>query len=256
MSALTGSNGKERVMRNIRALMLCLASAACMAVIAAASASAATPEWGRCLKVAAGTGAHGNAGCTTAGGKRDYSWSPFWSENPDSIRLESTTPVKFSTNQGTVLTCADLSVHGYIYESHGFGAPAALDVSERATPTDATCEQEGSVAGGEAGIIEKGATAQKDKVGLLLELDIEVYCGEHAVFVQGSAIVPVKANDTLTSETLKFTGKAGKQKPDRFEEPSTAAELFYEEDYHRTEADLTMTATATYEEGLEINSVV
>jgi hypothetical protein len=59
-------------MRRIGLVVLCLAGV--LATVGAASASAAAPEFGRCVKVTTGTGLYATANCTGEGGERKYEW--------------------------------------------------------------------------------------------------------------------------------------------------------------------------------------
>jgi hypothetical protein len=61
-------------MRYVRMPGLCLLAVFAVAAVASASASAKTPEWGKCTKVTAGSGKYGNAGCTEKAGSKEYEW--------------------------------------------------------------------------------------------------------------------------------------------------------------------------------------
>ena len=115
---------------------------------------------------------------------------------------------------------------------------------------------------GVLGVEKLGANSSKNKVGLdLFPIGrtgpiMEFACGLTTISVRGSVIVPVKANKMLLTQTLKFKASKGKQKPESFVgepkdvlEESVNAEPF-------EQAGLTLTATQTNEEAVEVNSVV
>ena len=69
-------------------------------------------------------------------------------------------------------------------------------------------------------------------------------------------IVPVKANKMLLTQTLKFKASKGKQKPESFVgEPKDILEASFNGEPFE-QAGLTLTATQTSEEAVEVNSVV
>ena len=59
-------------MRHLKMFGLCLVAVFAVAAFAAASASAATPEWGQCYEKTGGK--YANAGCTTKAKKGGYEW--------------------------------------------------------------------------------------------------------------------------------------------------------------------------------------
>lgn len=115
---------------------------------------------------------------------------------------------------------------------------------------------------GVLGVTTLYPNSSKNKIGLDLYSVgktgpiLEFSCEFNTVSVRGSVIVPVKANKMSQTQTLKFKASKGKQKPERFvEEPKDILEAsFNGEPFEQT--GLTLTATQTNEEKVEVNSVV
>jgi hypothetical protein len=116
---------------------------------------------------------------------------------------------------------------------------------------------------GVLGVEKRGSTASKDKVGLDLfptgkeGLIAEFSCGSATVKLSGSVIGPIAAIDKMAlTATLKFAGSRGKQVPEAFEgEPKDILESSFSGGAFE-QTRLTLTATQTSEEEVEINAVV
>ena len=115
---------------------------------------------------------------------------------------------------------------------------------------------------GVLGIEKLGASAGADKAGLDLFPAgktgpvMEFSCGATTVSVQGSVIVPVKANKMALTQALKFKAKKGKQKPESFAaEPKDVLEASFDH-APLEQIGLTTTATLFAEEAVEVNTAV
>src|SRR6476619_5521630 len=64
-------------MTRVRTFGFCAIASVALALAAAGSALASPPEFGRCLKVAKGTGLYATGNCTTTEGvNKNYEWNP------------------------------------------------------------------------------------------------------------------------------------------------------------------------------------
>ena len=115
---------------------------------------------------------------------------------------------------------------------------------------------------GELGVIKTSPEgALKNEIGLDLKasgsaLIAEFTCGSSAGKWRGSVIVALKTDKGISSETLKFSAKAGKQKPEAFEglprdviERSLGGAEFEQSGW-------SLTTTLTNTEKVEVNTVV
>lgn len=83
-----------------------LVAALAISAMAAVSASAAPPEFGRCIKVAPKTGEYMGAQCTSPGGSRSYDWVAGAGEKKK-LHTNLEEPVFTSTGKSkTTITCA------------------------------------------------------------------------------------------------------------------------------------------------------
>ena len=243
-----------------------LTAAVPLAVLAVwtAAASASPPEWGRCQKVAAGSGRFGNAGCTVEGGEKKYEWVP-GAGPKDRWKILSATATTLTTVKGETISCKGATGTGEVTSATS-ADEAAVDLTGCALATGAPCrsefaslEGEVKIAGtGTLGVIKKGITPAKDIVGLDINGPfLNFKCGAaERMLLKGSVIVHVKANAMTLSETLKYTSTAGKQKPEAFEGMPQDVLFTGPEKGVILQTGLTLTATQTYEEKLEINSVI
>jgi hypothetical protein len=231
-------------MMRIRITGLCLVAAFAMSAIVATAASGANPEYGRCLKTKAGGGTkYTSAKCTVvaSGEKENFEWYPaFGGAKPlektgFSAALKASTIATLETKSGTKVTCTSLAAKAK------FTGNKTITV----TQTDFSgCESGGikcNTAGagtgiikvkeleGELGVISKGETGIKDKIGNVLWPKggkpetgptaaefVEFNCGGLTVNVRGSVISPVTANSMKSIATVKFTAAKGVQKPTKF----------------------------------------
>ncbi len=271
-------------MNRIRLVGPCLAAVCALSTVVAASASAAAPEFGRCLKLA-GEKVHGsptvyhgdfsNSVCTTASpeSKGKYEWYPGVVKNHFTTKIKEGTKVTLETVHGLKVICTgetstgeytspkleeDVVVTLTGCEANGYEASSA-GAAEGEVVTDPTeCE---------LGIIEKGETPAKDKVGLSCAEEDQFawikwgsphgYGGEVELCIRGWWFFSTTANYMrhLTS-TLKSEQSKGKQKIEKFEEgPREILESNLDGGSFE-QIGLALTTVQTNEEVIEVNSVV
>jgi hypothetical protein len=83
---------------------------------------------------------------------------------------------------------------------------------------------------------------------------MEYGCGASPITISGGVIVPVKAGKMLASTVLKYSGKAGVQKTQRFEGEPTVT--LRSTEVGGQPVGLTMRLTETFEEPLEVNPFI
>jgi len=228
-----------------RTIGLGLVVAFAISAIAATAASGANPEYGRCIKTKVGGGLkYNSAKCTVVdktGEKENYEWyAAFGSAKPlektgFTAALKPETIATLETKAGTKVTCKSLVAKAQ------FTGNKTISVSQ----TDFSgCESGGikcNTAGagvgtikvkeleGELGVITKGETGIKDKIGNVLWPKggkpetgataaefVEFNCGGLTVNVRGSVISPIPSNAMKLIATVKFTASKGVQKPTKF----------------------------------------
>jgi hypothetical protein len=233
------------------------------AALVSTSAWGAAPEFGRCVAVAAGTGGYSNAGCTAAGGSKKFQWLP--GPGPKSgftAVIKPATTLKLESVGKTKIACTGLTVSGSVLDAVSvlYGTFTFTGCQkENAKKEHFTCATRGGPAGtvalgplgGRLGVIKTEATPVKNKIGLQVRtFDEEIQCGIESVSVLGNITVPVKTNKMAAAETLKFAETAGVQKPLGFEGERPRLEFNFEQ------GGLGVTALQSYEENIEVNSVV
>ena len=225
------------------------------------------PEYGRCVKVASGTGQYGSSACTSPGGKDGYEWDPGVPSASFTTAITSGS-VTLETVAGAKVTCTGESSTGTYTGTKTVGG-VALTLSGCKSP-GASCSSAGAAAGeivsrsleGVLGVEKLGASASKDKIALDLfpagkTGSLLVFsCAASAVSVQGSVLVPVAADKMALTAALKFKASKGKQKPEAF---AGAAKDVLEASFSPgpfEQAGLTLSATQTNAEAVEVNAVV
>jgi hypothetical protein len=231
------------------------------------TAPPSAPEYGRCVKVAKGTGTYANASCTSTGKSDSYEWSRGVLAAGFSTKLTSGS-VKLETARGSKLTCTG-EASGGAYTGDKTVGDVVLTLTGCALSGE-SCASAGAAPGeivsnlleGVLGVERLGASESKDKLGLDLFAAgaagsvIEFTCGSTPVAVRGSVIVPLKANKMSLSATIKFKASKGTQKPERFVEraldvlEASFAGAAYEA------MGLTLAGTQTGEEAVEANSTL
>jgi len=225
----------------------------------------APPEYGRCEKVGEGSGAYGQASCTSTGGKQDYEWEPGVQAGGFTLTAGS---VVLETVGRSKITCSGETGSGtYAGQKHLGGLVLTLTGCESAHER---CSSAGAGAGeivsraleGVLGVEALGGGAGQDKIGLELFAAgysgplMEFSCAATTVSLRGSVIAPLKANKMSRALALKFKAKKGHQKPEAFvgEAPAVLEASFGGGAYEQ--AGLTVAATQTSEEALEVDAAV
>jgi hypothetical protein len=186
------------------------------------------PEFGRCVKVKAGTGIYASGTCTAEGGTKTYSWLPGVVKRGFTITLKIGL-VTLEATKGLKVVCTGAAGEGeYAGAKTVSGVLLTLTGCEK---SGVKCQTAGSAEGelvsellaGKLGVISLGETAVKNKIGLDLapEAGVEAVlgftCGAQAVSIRGSVIVPVTTNKMLLSSNLIYAASAkGKQNPSSF----------------------------------------
>jgi hypothetical protein len=221
--------------------------------------STEAPEFGRCVKVAKGTGKFSNGACTTEKAESSFEWFPGVSSAHFTLGGEAGL---IETVGKTKVTCAAAS---------GAGSYKGTKELSGVTIAFSGCESGGqkcTTSGAAEGEIQtsslEGELGWKNREGQSVALDLageaapfaQFTCGTTAVIVRGSVIVPVKSNKMQLSTSLKYEATKGKQKPEEFQElPKDVLEAsFGGATFEQT--GLTVTLTQTNEEEVEVNAAI
>ena len=175
------------------------------------------PEYGRCVKVASGTGKYGTATCTTTTTKNSYEWYPALGTEPikepnfttaikpsTKLLLETTKTKEkiYCTGQsGTGEYSGRKTVTGVILTLAGCYKGTSTD---RCGSTNAEGEIVTNALDGQLGVVKKEAEASKDKLGIQLkaasgEAIAEFKCASTPVKLRGSVIVKVRKPNSMLS---------------------------------------------------------
>jgi hypothetical protein len=254
-------------MKRFKVMGLCLIAAFAVTAMAASSAFAAAPEFGRCLAKTGGK--FSDAGCVkgvTTGGK--FEWNPGPGPKPNfHSAIKSGTTATLETVGKTKITCTNEESPGEFKNAKEVGGVVAkfngCKTSGLACTTtgDAAEEITTHSLGGVVGVEKLGTTHATDKLAVELHSEsgniAEFSCAGLPVIVHGSVLHPVSANKMLLTATEKFAATAGEQKPDKFVggpvdehilESNTNGGPF-------EEAGQTITAINTGEEKMEASTV-
>jgi hypothetical protein len=222
------------------------------------------PEYGRCIKVLAGTGLYETGTCTTLGGELKFEWYPGVAKNHFTTKIQELTIVTLATvNEATVTCQGETGLGEYTGNTTVGGVVLTLTGCEY---LGEKCSTSGAGVGevttrpleGILGITKLGETSVKNKIGLDLfpvgkTGDVmEFSCGATAVSVRGSVIgVAAKAMTTLTYAA----SSRDKQIPESFVgEPTDILEAsFNEAPFEQT--GLKLKTVVTNEEKVEVNPV-
>jgi hypothetical protein len=238
--------------------------------VVAATASAEAPEFGRCVKVAKGTGSFNSGNCTLPLAGANYEWLPGPGANNKFtfVRKEPAATLRvLETVGGTPVICQTVSGVGQYAGIKTVGSvvltlkgceSGSLKCASVGAPTGTIVT---STLEGALGLITKGETPPKDKVGLdLLPVEKEGLvaqfdCAGLPFAVRGSVVAPVVSNRMQLMPLMKFKHTKGKQKPERFEgEPRDVLELDTNGGPFE-QAGMALEALLTNEVPIEINSV-
>jgi hypothetical protein len=229
-------------MKQIRIAGLCLVVAFALGAVAATSALATAPEYGRCLKKATKSlPGFTTSKCTEEAkevAKGAYEWIP----GAGKTKFETKGGIGVLTSvSGQKVECKTESSTGEFFEGTNKEAGNMLIKFNECESLNLACSTPGAKTGelvtedveARVGFIKKEAIATKSKLGLELYPAksvtsgqfIEFECGGLVVKVRGKVLVPIKSDAMKTSEILKFVATKGKQKPEKWEESSEKAIL-------------------------------
>jgi hypothetical protein len=228
-----GDGGEMRVLR------LVIVTAVAMGALTAGSASAAAPEFGRCLKLATKSLSNfDNAKCVKVASedagteaeklkKGNYQWFPGVVNNKFTTELEPGTLFTLETLGGSKLTCKGETSTGE-YTSPTEVGKVVIDLT--ACEARIECESKGAGGGhivtaplagslGYETITED--TPAKDHIALELHAEdggniAEFHCAGLFSVVRGSVLHRITANAMKLTATDNFAAAKGKQKPEHF----------------------------------------
>jgi len=252
---------------------LCLIATVAISGVIAASASAAAPEYGRCVKVAPeGKTYHGGfteAKCIKASETKTgkYEWEPGFKKG----KFTSSGGVGVLTTVGgagveckTESSAGEFVGSGNNKEETGVfvkfngcksvGNPCSTPGAER---EELITQELDGVVGWENKALKKTDLELYPAPGDAGGLFIEFSCLGLVVKVRGHVLVPIKNDKMTATETLKFVASKGKQKPEKWEESSEKAILeasFKGGPFEQSGQQITSTIKS--EEQLELNAVV
>jgi hypothetical protein len=231
------------------------------------------PEYGTCVKVAAGTGSYENSGCTKPGGTKAYEWYPAFggpkplAKTAFTTKIKETTTTSLETVTKTKVLCKGQIGTGAYISSKGVGnvqltftsceGPGGLCTTTGGAPGEITTQLLTGTLG--VTVLSKEGPL-KNKIGSDLRplggLIAEFSCGATAEQLRGTVIGEVKANSMAEKATVKYVQKAGVQKPTHFVgQPNETLEAsFGGGPFEQT--GLALTTVQTNQQKVEINSVV
>ncbi len=264
------------MMRRMKVLVVSAVVALIVSAVAVGSASAAAPEFGRCVKVEkvgkTYNGTYTDKGCTkeaTAKEKEEakknkYNWLP------GGVKLKQTSAggkavlqevgkyaVGCESQTGTGEYAGTKEVKKLIVKFKGCHVPPFICTS----PGHAAGELETKELEGRA--VWKNEAKHEAALDLYPahgeEQFIAFSCGALTVEVRGSLLVPVKANKMETKPKLKYKQKNGFQEMKFYEEGGKLVEDVLEANFEGkgwAKSGQSITSTVTNEEALELNTYI
>jgi hypothetical protein len=232
------------------------------------------PEYGRCVKVAAGVkGEFATANCTSPATAEKFSYE--WLRGPGPKPKFTTRIKEATTTTATLETVAKRKVicTGETGGGEYTGKRTVGNVTFNFTGCQlggVSCASSGALAGevrtgllqGALGVIKTSTEGPiKNTIGMDLApvaepgAVTEFICGVSTMAVRGSVIVPVKSNAMLISENLVYAESAGKQKPESFVGGSRDILESSFDEGSLAQTGLKLTAVQANEEKVEVNSV-
>jgi hypothetical protein len=226
------------------------------------------PEYGRCIKVTTGTGHYGSSACTSEGGEKKWEWYGGVAKRGFTTAAGET---KLQTTGGTQIVCnaetgegeyrGRKAVTAIVLRFQGCEGGGAECKTAGAAPGEIVTRLLEGVLGIETASLE-GSINNKialdvfpvGREGLLAETE---RCGllTH-VSVRGAVLARVTSNTMGLTPKLKYKATSGKQKPEGFEgQPADVLEMALFGTTTFNQAGLSMEATQTNEEKVEINSM-
>ncbi len=254
-------------MKRIRITGLCVIVAAVALTVSAAAASAAAPEYGRCIKKAKAEGkGYTSSKCTVAGegAKAKYEWLPGAGKHKFTT---SGGAGKLETVDGKTVTCEHESSTGE-FDPTNFKQETTSVRFTGCKSEGFPCTTEGLKEGeletrellGEVGFETGKKTALELRPGPNAGgLFIAFKCIGLKIEVRphGGILVPIKNDKMKTTETLKYKATKGKQKPVKW--ANSSEEQYLESNFAETgweQAGQTITSEVKGEEALELNTAV
>jgi hypothetical protein len=267
-------------MRRTRIVGLCLVAVFALTAIMASSASAAAPEFGRCLKVTPKALSNFDSGkCvklasedtgteTEKLNKGNFQWFPGVVKNKFTTKMKEATIATLETVGGTKITCTGETSTGEYTGLKTIGKMVAKFTG--CETSKIKCNSTGQAAGeiwtaplgGPIGFETEVIPASKDHLANELHSEAgnvaEFECSGLKVVVKGSVLHKITANAMKLTATEKFTASKGKQKPEHFA-GGVAKEHILETSTNGgpfEQSGQTITSILTNEEKVEANSVV
>ena len=234
------------------------------------------PEYGRCIKVAEGTGSFGNGNCTDGASTNTYQWYPAVGGARPLIKTHFTTKLKGLTKANLVtvgkhvISCTGESGTGE-YSGPKTVANVTITLTGCHLGELGSCQSikaaEGEVVlttlDGELGVIATSAEGPtQNKIGTDLkpasgEVVAAFSCGVTPVLVSGSVIAQVPGDQMKLSPAMTLAATAkGVQKPSRFEGGEEDVLVTRLGEASAEQSGLSMKIVQTNEEKVEVNSVV
>jgi alpha-tubulin suppressor-like RCC1 family protein len=225
------------------------------------------PEFGRCVKLAKGVkGRYSTAGCTSSATAEKFGFE--WEQGPGAkagftTKFKAATSVALETVGKKRIACTGETGKGEYTGLKSVGH-VALTLTGCELPGQ-KCTTGGFAAGEIVTNTLEGELGWENKAKKAVALDLlaavsgqpvaAFTCGAAAVSISGSVLVKVAAGKTSATETLKYSGTAGKQKPEHFEGgPRDVLETSFKEGLPPFEQTaLLLTAVRTAEENIEEN---
>jgi hypothetical protein len=218
-------------MKQFRIAGLCLVVAFALGAAAATSASATAPEYGRCIKKKTKSlPAFSSSKCTLEAKElktANFEWVP--GAGKTRFETKGGKGLLTSTN-GQKVECQTESSTGEFFEGNNKEAGNMTIKFNECVGLGQACTSPGAKVGELITNDVEAIVGWENKA--LKKTDIELHpaksvtsgefiefeCTGLVVKVKGAVLVPVKNDAMKTSEILKFKQKAGKQKPEKWEE--------------------------------------
>lgn len=262
-------------MKGIEQGLVAFCAALALPAMAASSALATAPEYGRCVTAEkigkVYKGGYTDAACTKASAKHEgkYEWKP----GLEKAKFTSSGGAGLlETVKGSAVTCEAESSGGefkpgnnkeevgVVVKFTGCKALGLPCTSPKAKSGELITNELEGIVGWENTSLKKTDLELYPAKSVTSGLFIEFECTGLVVKVRGKVLVPIKNDAMKETETLKFVAKKGKQKPEKWEESPVPAVLessfsnFHEAEF--VQAGQTITSTVKGEEKAELNAVV
>ncbi len=227
------------------------------------------PEFGRCVEAGVGHGRFSSSQCTKKGGKHKYEWAPGALNGQVTF---SGGAVKLETVFKRSVTCTGVSGEGS-YGAFKELTGVRLTFTGCQSAAGETVTGKCSSSGANEGEVQSStltatlvwASKASKKVAWDLAPSAEspllnLQCGTSSVMVDGSVLVPVRANKASIESPLKFKASKGAQKPFEYETSEGGkVKDTLEAMFTGAPAEpigLTATITQTSKELIEINTTI